>query len=290
MTAPSFLASEIGEVAPENALFHVLPFPLERSVSYGGGAAKGPAAILKASQQLELFDGIGRPGLRGIHTHPFVDVNGEIDQVLTRGQDTIRAILESYNGLPLIIGGEHTVTLAALRALKKAGGAFGVVQFDAHADLRNVYQDDFYSHACVMRRAMDLDIPVMQIGVRALSFEEHLLRGQASIPHVDAVDIAAGHLPVPLVPEDFPERIYITVDIDALDPSVLPATGTPEPGGLSWYTTVNLLSELARDRKVIGADLVELAPRPGDHVSDFTAAKLLYTLMGIVERNEDRGG
>lgn len=272
-----FLESEIEPRPPEQCRFHVIPAPLEATVSYGGGTAGGPAAILAASQQLEAFDGAGCPCEKGIFTHGAAETLDAIEAA------TARAL--ACGGFPVVLGGEHTVTLGALRAFKAAGEPFGVVQFDAHADLRDEYEGSKLSHACVMRRAADdLGLPLFQIGVRALSAAEHALRIERNIPHLDAAEIERHGLPERLLPDDFPRRVYITFDVDGLDPSVMPATGTPVPGGLFWREAVALLEMIARERLIIGADVVELAPAAGLHAADFAAARLVYAIMGLAAR------
>ncbi len=282
-----FLASELDDVAPAGARFHVIPVPYEESVSYGGGTAAGPAAILAASDQLELWDGESVPAELGIHTAPAVDCSGGAEAVLARIEAATATAL-SHGGMPVLLGGEHTVTLGALRALHRqcdTFGPFGVVQFDAHADLRDSYGGTPYSHAAVMRRAVaDLGLPLFQIGVRALCREEVDCRAALGIGHLDAAALARHGIPDPLLPPGFPERIYVTFDVDGLDPSIMPATGTPVPGGLGWYDARRCLELAMAGRQVLGFDVVELAPMEGFHAADFAAARLVYDIMGLVQR------
>lgn len=277
-----FLAGEIDNIKPEDATFHVIPVPLEASVSYGGGTGAGPEAILEASTQLELWDGTSVPAERGIHTAPAIDCSGPIAKTLDRIEDAVCYATEC-EATPIVLGGEHTVTLGALRGLRQRYGKFGVVQFDAHADLRNTYDGSPYSHACVMRRAAeDLKLPIFQLGVRALCLEEVEYRKDNDIPHIDARELFRERTPKQLLPANFPDRIYITFDVDGLDPSVVRATGTPVPGGIGWQQAMLLLEAAVEGRQLIGADVVELAPAPGDHASDFAAAMLAYALMGLL--------
>jgi agmatinase (EC 3.5.3.11) len=278
--ASHFLEGEIQNEKPDKAAVHIIPVPLETSTSYGTGTAAGPDAIIEASTQLELWDGTGTPGTSGIHTATPVDCSKEIAKTLDRIEDAVSYALEC-EALPLVLGGEHTVTLGALRAMKQKYGRFGVVQFDAHADLRNTYQGSPFSHACVMRRAMDdLRVPVFQIGVRALCAEEAEYRKTQEVPCLDARKLHIKGIPTQVLPANFPERIYITFDVDGLDPAVIRATGTPVPGGLGWHDALTLLERVVAGRRVIGADVVELAPAQGDHASDFAAAQLAYQLIG----------
>lgn len=284
LTYPGFLESEIPPSSFEAALLHVLPVELEKSVSYGGGTAAGPRAILEASLQLEAFDGRRVPVRAGIHTHPPVDCrHADQHQALRIIEDKVGRIMTAGKK-PLILGGEHSLTIAAARAAASQYISFGVIQFDAHADLRDSYEGNPMSHACVMRRIWELGIPFFQIGVRSLSEAEHDFRRQHDIAFLDAETIHGQGIPARILPPAFPENIYLTFDIDCLDPAVMPATGTPEPGGLSWSQSVGIIKNIARNRQVIGADVVEFAPIKGFHAADFTAAKLAYTLLGLMNK------
>ncbi|MCG8530875.1 MAG: agmatinase [Desulfovibrionales bacterium] len=277
-----FLASELEEIAAKDCRFHIVPVPFEESVSYSGGTAAGPQAILEASDQLELWDGESIPAAEGIFTHPPVDCTGPAEQILARTEAAVTEAMQY--GMPVVLGGEHTVTLGALRALKKQHGTFGIVQFDAHADLRKAYEGNPYSHASVMHRALELDLRVFQLGARAFCTEEIEVRTKHNVPHIDAKELALNPLPQKLLPDDFPEQIYITFDVDGLDPSVIRATGTPVPGGILWWQAMHLLEKAVQGRTVIGCDVVELAPQHGDHASDFAAAQLTYSMLGIIQR------
>jgi len=281
---PAFLESDIPPSSYEEALIHIIPVKMEKSVSYGAGTEAGPAAILRASQQLEAFDGKTVPGESGMYTHPPVRCNSntaheDIALIASEVAPVIR-----QKSVPVILGGEHTVTLGPLKAFRDAGEKIGVVQFDAHADLRDSFEGDHMSHACVMRRVHETGFPIMQIGIRSLSQPEDIFRQERNIPCLDAETIYRGGIPDAVLPPDFPEKIYITFDIDCLDPSIMPATGTPEPGGLSWYQALDLLTRVAEGRTICGCDVVELAPAPHMHAADFIAAKLVYVMIGMIER------
>lgn len=274
-----FLESEIPDLSKEQCLFHVIPAPFEQTVSYGGGTADGPDAILEASYQLEAYDGISCPCEHGIYTHEnantLMTIEAAISDVLNTG------------GIPVMLGGEHTVTYGALKALKESGENFGIIQFDAHADLRDSYEGDPFSHACVMKRAIDMDIPLFQIGVRALSIFEVELRKEKEIPFLDGYDIGRNGIPPNLLPDGFPKKVYVTIDVDGLDPSIMPSTGTPEPGGLGWFQTMDCLEQIVATKTVIGFDVVELAPIKELHAPDFLAARLIYNFMGLISRSRN---
>lgn len=282
----AFLESEIGILTPEQAFFHILPVPYEATVSYGNGTANGPEAILTASQQLEIWDGFSIPARKGIYTWQAVKSQQTPQKEIEAIEQAVAAILPF--GMPVLLGGEHSITTGALQALKKRYGTFGVVQFDAHADLRNSYEGSPYSHACVMHRALDLGLPVFQLGVRSLSPEEVKLRQERKIGFLDAYTLHTTELPATILPPNFPQNIYISFDVDGLDPSVIPGTGTPEPGGLSFIQAMILLQKIIAERNTIGFDAVELAPLAGQHLSEFTVARLIYNIMGIIERKNEK--
>ncbi|MCF7837913.1 MAG: agmatinase [Candidatus Marinimicrobia bacterium] len=279
-----FLASEIDPRPPTACGLHVIPAPLEASVSYGPGTGRGPAAILRASNQLECWDGWSFPAELGIFTWPATDCAGTAAGAVAAIQAAVaRAV--ACGGWPVVLGGEHTVTYGALQALRPGRPALGVVQFDAHADLRLAYEGNRLSHASVMRRALELDTRLFQIGVRACCAEDLAIRAERHVAHLDAAHLArAGLPPAPLLPADFPDEVYLTFDLDAFDPGFMPAVGTPEPGGLDWWTTLRLLEAVFHERRVIGCDIVELAPRPACPAADFIAARLVYQLMGLHQR------
>jgi len=279
-----FLASELPEVSPEKARFHVLPVPYEKTVSYGGGTARGPAAILAASAQLERWDGESDPGAEGIYTWPEVDCSGAPERVIETIAGTVARIL-ALGRTPVVLGGEHTVTWGVMRGYLQAGVRdFGVVQIDAHADLRDRYQGDPLSHASVMRRIVETGIPLVQLGNRAYCEEERQARRLHGVHAFDATELVPRGIDRVTLPTDFPPAVFFTLDVDGIDPSVLPATGTPVPGGLGWYQTLGLFESVARQRRIIGFDVMEFAPIPAFHAFDFAAALLTYKMMGIVQR------
>jgi agmatinase len=282
---PIFLGSEIEQPEAEQALFHVLPVPYEKSVSYGGGTALGPNAILQASWQLEEWDGKSKPCDEGIYTCESVDCSVAPQQVIDNIAKATADIIKS-GGMPVVLGGEHTVTYGVIKGLRDAGiEDFGIVQIDAHADLRHAYEGDFLSHASVMKRAVDMGIPLYQLGIRAYCEEEMAFREEFGVLYQDADELVPNRIQSIELPDDFPPKVFFTLDIDGMDPSVFPSTGTPVPGGLDWYQTLNLFESVAKQREIIGFDIMEFAPIEGFHAYDFSASLLTYKLMGIVQRN-----
>ncbi|MSQ21272.1 MAG: agmatinase [Betaproteobacteria bacterium] len=282
---PQFLGSELGAMTPASAQFHVLPVPYEKTVSYGGGTAKGPAAIIAASNQLERWDGASDPGAEGLYTWPAVDCRGQPAKVIASIAAAVANILRQGK-MPVVLGGEHTVTWGVMQGYFAAGMRdFGVVQIDAHADLRDRYEGDPLSHACVMRRIVEAGIPLYQLGIRTYCEEERIARERFNVRYRDAAQLVPGSIDSIKLPKDFPARVFFTLDVDGIDPSVLPATGTPVPGGLGWYQTLGLFESVAKQRRIIGFDLQEFAPIKGFHAYDFAAATLVYKMMGIVQRH-----
>jgi agmatinase len=262
----------------------IFPVPLERTTTYETGTRNGPAAILKASQNMELYDEeleIEAYKEVGIHTLPPIDtMDGTLDEVLAEIFTAQCALLDD-DKLTVALGGEHSITPPLVTAVGKKFQNLSVLQIDAHADLREEYQGNPSSHACAMRRVLEV-CPAVQVGIRSLSVEE-----AQAIPHLNtkiywAKDITRLPLKswVARVLEDLNPNVYLTIDLDGFDPSIMPATGTPEPGGLDWYQVTALLRAVASHKKIVGIDVVELLPQPGDHASDFLAAKLVYKCLG----------
>ena len=286
LTYPAFLASELShaESNPETALFEVIPCPLEKTVSYGAGTKAGPSALLEASQELERFDGKGFPLEKGIITSAPIECALPIEEVMASLRTRTMASVKAGR-IPVTLGGEHSLTYGAVMGVVDAlQKPVGILQIDAHADLRVAYQGHKHSHASVMHLcAVEEKLPLMQLGIRALCIEEHQARLDADHIHfVDAEALVTGNITVVDLPADFPDDIYITFDVDGLDPSIMPATGTPVPGGLAYYQSLQLIEHALKGRRCVGFDVVELAPMAKQWAWDFTAANLTYRLMGLV--------
>jgi len=274
-----FLDLEDSLCDPVSSPVVVLPVPLERTTSYIHGTAAGPAAILEASQQVELYDEELRsePCKEGIATSPALTDQGQsMPAFLESLNDTVRGFLES-NKFVLSLGGEHTLTQAPVAAALSVHGAIGVVQFDAHADLRNTFEGTPLSHACVMRRVHEMGIPALGVGIRSLSPAEAEFIDRQRLSMIwgqELADLSLSRFRRSL--RDLPRKIYLTFDVDFLDPSLIPATGTPEPGGGFWWPTLALLRILFEEKEVVAMDLVELAPIADQRASDFAIARLAY--------------
>jgi len=265
----------------ERARAVVLPVPYDFSTTYQGGTRWGPRAILGASQNMELWDEeLGATWRAGIHTLPEVEPTALGPAAMAeRVERAVDWILEQGK-LPAVLGGEHSITAGAVRAAARRFPRLSVLQLDAHADMRDSYLDSPYSHACVMRRVREA-VPAASVGVRSFSEEEavHLREHPAPVWSPRAFRALGGDWRPVLA--SLTDTVFVTFDLDALDPSVLPATGTPEPGGLDWYEAVDLLRAVAARARIVGFDVVELAPIPGQVASDFLAARLVYRLIGL---------
>jgi agmatinase len=266
----------------------ILPIPYEATTTYGAGARGGPEAILSASRQVELWneDDNWDPSaaIRLATAAPILpEVSGPQAMV-----EKIKRIVQPWiaqGKLILALGGEHTITVALLQAMQTRYPDLSVVALDAHADLRESYDGSKLSHACVMRRAYELGRPLTLLGVRSYSQEEYqLLRVAPRLTVFKARDLntpagwdkALSHL------KGIAGPVYLSIDADALDPGIMPAVGTPEPGGFSYGQVLTIIETLTQRGPVIGLDLVELAPIPGQQVSEFTAARLLYKALGYI--------
>jgi agmatinase len=258
----------------------VLPVPLERTTSYGGGTRNGPREILLASSHMELWDeevGVDVHPV-GIYTLPEMELPiGDLAGVMAEIERVAGAIFGSGKFL-VALGGEHSITPPLVAAAAARYPGVGVLQIDAHADLRGTYMGTPHNHACAMRRAL-AHAPVTQVGIRSLSRDE-----AEAIPELNttvfydhAMRRDAGW--IARVIDTLPDQVYVTVDVDGLDPAIMPATGTPEPGGLSWYEALALLRATIEQRTVVGCDIVELSPLPGILAPNFLCAKLVYKIL-----------
>jgi agmatinase len=267
----------------ENSRTVLIRVPYDGTTSYGSGARNGPAAIMAASTQVEFYDlELERePCAVGIHTLPALlpSALGPGDMIDRVEQACLGPI--SDGKFVFTLGGEHSVSLGAVKALARHHEKFSILQIDAHLDLRDTYEGSPFSHACVARRLAELG-SLVQVGVRTGCPEEI-----QAIIDLKLKPLWGYQIPtlsqsewIQRTIEQLSPKVYVTVDVDGLDPSVIPATGTPVPGGLSWYQLLALLRSVGEQRQVIGCDLCELAPIPGQHASDFAAALLVYKMIG----------
>lgn len=284
----AFLGSEVSATY-DAAQVVILPIPYEATTTYRQGCQDGPAAILSASHQVEYYDDELEREVWpvGIYTHTAIaDTRKQAIQPEAMLQVTQEAVykLIQDNKFVIALGGEHSITAGVVAAYCQAADAsepFTVVQIDAHGDLRHKYEGSIYNHACVMRRIVDMGLPTVQIGVRSICLEEATLIKQRQLTVIRAQEIANQPDWVERALISIPtQRVFLTIDLDGIDPTLMPGVGTPEPGGLSWFTLLKFLRRLFEAYRVIGCDVMELAPISDSVVSEFTAAKLVYKLIG----------
>lgn len=272
----------------ESARVVVVPVPFDGTTCYQPGTREGPRAIIDASRNLELYDAELRysPYRAGIHTLRAVEiVNGDAEAMVNRTELVTGALLDRGKFV-VTLGGDHLTSIGVIRAFAKRHPAMSVLQLDAHADLRDEYEGARYSAATIMRRTLEVCPRTAQVGIRSLSEPEAELVAARSLPMWLAADIHARQARgdrewIGEVVASLADEVYVTFDIDAFDPSLVPGTGTPEPGGLGWYDAINLLTEVARRKRIIGFDVVELSPLLESHTSPVIAAKLVYKLIGL---------
>ncbi len=280
----NFLGIEKKYSTYESSKVAVLPIPYEATTSYGHGTRNGPAAIVKASQMVEYYDeeldreSLVDFGIATLKPVAFGKAKGERAMSLIR--KSVAELLHDGK-FPVCLGGEHTVSGPIVEAFHdQYGNDFTVLQIDAHSDLRETYQGSPLSHACVMKRIFDFHKDIVQVGIRAQCIEERQLIVDNRIATFYAKDLTSDRNWIDEVLSRINGRVYITIDCDGLDPTVIPATGTPEPGGLTWQDTLRLMRKVFGEREVVGFDIVELAPVKNLHAVDYALAKLAYRLMG----------
>lgn len=263
----------------------ILRVPYERSSSYRIGTSEGPSAILEASHQVELFDvETGKePYLNGIHTAPAISFDGKTEdpqKCIKEIEDAIGAVIKDGK-FPVVIGGEHTLTLGAFRAYGRGLDKTSLISLDAHGDLRDSFCNDPFSHACVMRRISEFgDVAI--IGSRSLAREEKEYAEERNIPIILARDIEDKMSRLDEILEKSKEMVYLSIDMDVFDPSVVPAVGNPEPGGLDWSEILVIIDRIVKTRKLVGFDIVELSPVEGQVASEYLAAKLIYRILAYI--------
>ena len=267
------------------ARFAVLPIPYDSTTSFQAGTREGPAAIIRASQQVELFDEeLERECHKaGVATLDPLMPNMAGPQAMH--EDVFAAAKRIVRDGKFLIGlgGEHSITSGLVRAVMTKHKKLSVLQIDAHLDLRDSWEGSPHSHACVMRRCLDLGAKIVPVGIRNVSLGEHGFVKRRKIEVVTARQCHTDDDWVDRVLNALGETVYITIDIDGFDPSFAPGTGTPEPGGLDWYQVTGLLRLVAAEKNVVGADIVEVMPIPGQAVTEFLAARLAYKLISYVQ-------
>ena len=266
----------------------VVPVPFDGTTCYRPGTREGPQAIIDASRNLDLYDAELKrsPHTVGIHTLRAVEVLAGNAAAMVDRIEHVTATLLDAGKFPVTLGGDHLTSIGVARAFAQRYANLSVLQLDAHADLREEYEGSSLSSATVMRRVLDVCPRTAQVGIRSLSEPEAQLVEARHLPLWLASDIHAQRMRrrtgwIDEVVGTLTDEVYITVDVDVFDPSLVPGTGTPEPGGLEWYDVLDLLAAVCRARRVVGFDVVEVSPLVESHVSPVVAAKLVYKLIGL---------
>ncbi len=274
----------------EKSKFAILPVPYEGTTTYMPGTRFGPEAIIAASRMVELYDEEleSEPFKHGIYTYPQLGVvSSGPDKMMKAIKEAAAEIYKTKKFL-ITLGGEHSITfpiVSALKSYKKSN--FAVLQFDAHSDFREEYEGTIFSHASVMRRLSDLGIPIFQVGIRSVSIEEIPALKKEKVETFWMKDVAetSPETIASALIKKLPHNVYITIDVDALDSSIMPATGTPEPGGMLWHQILKILRMVILSKNVIGMDFVELSPIPGMIAPNFLVAKLIYRCIGLLSKS-----
>ena len=274
--------------AMDTSKISVIPVPYDLTTTYVAGTRNGPAAIIEASKHMELYDEeLGKETYKvGIYTHQPIAVSDKNpEEMLRMVSETVSSNMKP-DRLLVTLGGEHSITVGVVRELLKIYPGLSVLQLDAHADLRDTYEGSPFNHACVGRRINEL-CPLVQVGIRSMSKEEADYQGASKVVTVSDYEIKRNKTAVEDAVNALTDHVYLTFDLDVLDPAIMPSVGTPEPGGLNWYDTIQFLKLLSERKKIVSFDLVELCPQTGNVAPDFLAAKLTYRLMGYIA--ESRG-
>ncbi len=281
-----FLGLDGREADYRTARFAVLPIPYDATTTFSPGARDGPRAIITASQQVEDYDeGLARESHRvGIATLDPLEPDARGPEAMHRRIFQAARQVVRDGKLLIGLGGEHSITSALVRAVRTKHKRLSVLQIDAHADLRDTYQGSPYSHACVMRRIHDLGSEAIGVGIRSYSRQEARFIRATEKKIIPARLCHETDAWIDDVVRSLGESVYVTIDIDAFDPAYAPGTGTPEPGGLDWYQVTDLLAAVARERRIVAADVVEVRPIPPSTVTEFLAARLVYRLIGLLSK------
>jgi len=265
----------------EKAKVVIIPVPYEATTSYMKGTKKGPRAILEASGQIEEIWGENFPSRiekeRLIFTSIEIGLDDEPREAISKLTLFLKEIFKK-NKIPFVLGGEHLITLAGVMAAKEKYKDLSVLQLDAHPDLRDEYLGQKFSHACVMRRIQELGVPVVACGIRSIDCDVDEFIKKGKIKNI----FYASKLPVQKILNSLSKNIYLTFDFDFFDCSIMPAVGTPQPGGFFWSETIDLLKKICQRKNIVAADFVELCPIPGFIAPDFLAAKLIYKVITFV--------
>ncbi len=288
------LTTFLGLPNSTNPKITFIPICWERSTSFIKGTVNAPYEIIQLSNQLEDWDYQTNIDLSSVPvaTSEFLFPSTDASEGLKSIATTVFNIISRSETLPVVIGGEHSLSIGVAQALKDKGERFGFIYLDAHCDTRKIYQKDHFSHACTARRIFEQSIPIAPIGIRAFSLEELNFLKEHSIPFTtaDKLKLDFWEKEVESILYHMPNKIYLSIDFDFLDPSVIPCVGTPEPGGIGWKQAISIIEKIIRRKEVIALDFVELSPRETLKWGTYTATKLIYKSVNIWLKKENRDG
>ncbi|MFN7181493.1 MAG: agmatinase [Planctomycetota bacterium] len=279
----TFLGIEKKYADFKTAKFVIILLPFEKTTSFQKGTKNGPYKLLEASYQVELFDEelLFEPYKVGIATKTFLyQKNVPVEGYLKKVEEYTYTHILSYNKIPIAVGGEHTVSIPLIASIKRKYSDLSVLHLDAHSDLRNEYENSPFNHACAARRWSELGVNTVQLGIRNISKEEYdFYLHNKDILHIFFAREILNEFNPEKILQYLKDNVYITIDLDGFDISVIRGTGTPEPGGLLWYPTLKILEYIIKNRNVVGFDIMELMPLGEEKISEFVAAKLCYKLI-----------
>ncbi|MGB5508620.1 agmatinase [Robiginitalea sp.] len=276
---------EFGQL--ETAQVVLIPVPFDGTTTWGKGSDKGPEALLEAAENMELYDIETDTEVykQGVYLAPAIDEDTDPERVVNQVHEISKEYIKR-NHFVTLVGGEHSISIGAIRAFNECFENITVLQIDAHADLRKSYMGSPYNHACAMHEASQTT-NLIQVGIRSMdALEKTYMDPEKTF---FAHEMAEDEYWMDKVLDLMTDQVYITFDLDALDPSIMPSTGTPEPGGLLWYETLEFLKKVFEEKDVVGFDLVELCPNPQDKSPDFLAAKLYYKMLSYKYREQESG-
>jgi len=262
----------------------IVPVAYDATSTWIKGADRGPAAIIEASANMELYDieMDSEVYREGIYTDKMIEEKLSPENMVEKVKKRVRDHLDE-NKFAVVLGGEHSVSIGSVKAHIENKGDIMVLQLDAHSDLRDQYEGSKYNHACVMARVKEL-CPIVQVGIRSMDYSEKEIMDRANVFFAEDIYSSADRTCptswIERVISKLKDKVYVTIDLDVFDPSIMPSTGTPEPGGLLWYDVLKLLRQVADNRDIVGFDVVELCPNDRNKAPDFLAAKLVYKLLG----------
>lgn len=268
------------------AKYVILPVPYDATTTFKTGTREGPLAIINSSLNLEEYDMETKKNINQLNIFTLPEVN----PIISSPQDMIENLSVLYEDLltdqkfVFMLGGEHSLSISAIKAIYKKTPNFSVIQLDAHADLRDTYQGSKFSHACTMRRILEITPNIFQIGIRSMGKEEHCFALGNNLPMLYAEEIAENKKWIEKIGTHTKKKVYLTIDLDALDPSIMPAVGNPVPGGILWYQLLSFLKNLIKEKDIIGVDLMELCPKEGNSASSALAAQLVFKILMYLDK------